>query len=169
MNFAKFLRTRIFIKHLRWLLLNFCENALISEIFERPETYLGTCQTFMTQTFCENNKWLSSKLFSQIRCNRDVWQSLKYAPGKKRTYSNFLCSVFSRIQTQCGEIFRIFPYSVQMWENKDQKNSEYEHFSRSDTFSFSYIAEIGVFSQSLQKRKFQKSYWVGARAIVSLP
>ena len=22
----------------------------------------------------------------------------------------------------------ISPYSVQMWENKDQKNSEYEHF-----------------------------------------
>ena len=55
-----------------------------------------------------------------------------------------------------------------MWENTDQKNSEYEHFSRSDTFSFSHIAEIGVFLQSLLKRKFQKSYWVEARAIVSL-
>ena len=46
-------------------------------------------------------------------------------------YSEFFWSVFSRIQTEYEEIFRIFPYSVQMRENKDQKNSEYRHLSRS--------------------------------------
>ena len=28
-------------------------------------------------------------------------------------------------------LVRIFPYSVQMWENADQNNSEYGHFLRS--------------------------------------
>ena len=43
-------------------------------------------------------------------------------------------SVFSRIQTEYGEILGISPYSVQMQENKDQNNSEYRLFSRSGYF-----------------------------------
>ena len=35
--------------------------------------------------------------------------------------------VFSCIQTENEEIRRIYPYSVQMRENKGQKNSEYGH------------------------------------------
>ena len=46
-------------------------------------------------------------------------------------YSELFWSVFSRIWTEYGEMLRIFPYSVQIRENKDQSNSEYEHFSRS--------------------------------------
>ena len=38
----------------------------------------------------------------------------------------------SRIRPEYGEIRIIFPYSVQMRENTNQKNSEYGHFSRSD-------------------------------------
>ena len=38
--------------------------------------------------------------------------------------------VFSRIWTKNGEILRVSPYSIQMQENTDQKNSEYEEFSR---------------------------------------
>ena len=41
-------------------------------------------------------------------------------------------SVFSRIRTEYGEILLIFLYSVWIWENKDQKNVEYGHFSRSE-------------------------------------
>ena len=37
-------------------------------------------------------------------------------------------SIFCRIRTEYREIRSISPYSVQMWENTDQKNSEYEHF-----------------------------------------
>ena len=44
-------------------------------------------------------------------------------------------SVFSRIQTEYGEIRNISPYSVQMRENTDQNNSEYGHFLRSVTFN----------------------------------
>ena len=39
-------------------------------------------------------------------------------------------SVFSRIRDEYGEIWSISPYSVQMQENTDQKNSEYRYFSR---------------------------------------
>ena len=38
---------------------------------------------------------------------------------------------FSRIRTEYREIQSIFPYSVRMRENTDQKISEYGHFSRS--------------------------------------
>ena len=54
-----------------------------------------------------------------------------FALREKRPYSEFFWSVFSRIRTEYGEILRIFPYSVQMWENTDEKNSEYGHFLRS--------------------------------------
>ena len=38
-------------------------------------------------------------------------------------------------------LLRISPYSVWMWENTDQKNSKYEHFSR----SVGYVANVSVF------------------------
>ena len=36
--------------------------------------------------------------------------------------------MFSRIWIEYGEILRISLYSVRMWENADQNNSEYGHF-----------------------------------------
>ena len=48
----------------------------------------------------------------------------------KYPYSKFFWSAFSRIWTEYGEIRSISPYSVQMWENADPKNSKYRHFSR---------------------------------------
>ena len=50
---------------------------------------------------------------------------------QKCLYSKFFWSAFSRIRTDYGEILRISPHSFRMWENTDQKNSEYRHFSRS--------------------------------------
>ena len=49
---------------------------------------------------------------------------------KKFPYSELFWSVYSRIRTEYGEIRSISSYSVRMWENKDQNNSEYGHFSR---------------------------------------
>ena len=46
-------------------------------------------------------------------------------------YLRSFWSVFFHIQTEYGEILHISPYLVQMRENKDQNNSDYEHFSRS--------------------------------------
>ena len=50
---------------------------------------------------------------------------------EKWWYSEFFWSVFSRTRTEYEQIVRISPYSVEMQENTDQKNSEYGHFSRS--------------------------------------
>ena len=45
-------------------------------------------------------------------------------------YSELFWPVFSRILTECGEIPRISPYSIQMREITDQNNSKYGHFSQ---------------------------------------
>ena len=62
---------------------------------------------------------------------------------EKCPYSKLFWSVFPHMQTECGNILRISPssvrrreipispYSVGMWENTNQNNSKYEHFSRS--------------------------------------
>ena len=47
----------------------------------------------------------------------------------------FFWSAFSRIRTEYVDLWSKYPYSVQMWENTDQKNSVFGHFSRS-TISF---------------------------------
>ena len=56
---------------------------------------------------------------------------------EKCPYSEFSWPVLSRIQTEYGRIWSISPYLVQMRENMDQKNSEYEHSSRSNNKSIS--------------------------------
>ena len=56
-----------------------------------------------------------------------TWSTLR----EKYPYSEFLWSVFYGILTEYGETLRISPYSVRMRKNKDQKNFEYGHFSRS--------------------------------------
>ena len=52
---------------------------------------------------------------------------------EKYPHSEFFWSKFPRIRTEYGEIRIIFPYSARMRENKYQKNSQYGHFSWSDT------------------------------------
>ena len=43
-------------------------------------------------------------------------------------YSEFFWSAFFRIWTEFGDLLSDSLYSVQMWENMDQKNSEYGTF-----------------------------------------
>ena len=61
-------------------------------------------------------------------------QILRSILHKKCRYSDSFRSVFSHIRTEYRKTWSWSksPYSVQMWENMDQKNSEYAHFSRSD-------------------------------------
>ena len=68
---------------------------------------------------------LSSWYFSSIT------GSLKLALHEKCPYSEFSWSVFLRIRTEYENMRSISPYSVQMREIADQKNSEYGQFSRS--------------------------------------
>ena len=57
---------------------------------------------------------------------------LKNALREKCPYLELSWSAFSRIRTEYDEILRISPYSVRVWENVDQNNSEYRHFLCSD-------------------------------------
>ena len=57
-------------------------------------------------------------------CFYQCWKQLSVVPMRKMCrYSQFFWSTFSRIRDK-------FPYSVKIWENKDQKNSEYGHFTQ---------------------------------------
>ena len=47
---------------------------------------------------------------------------------KRCPYSEFFWSAFFRIWTEFGDLLSKSLYSVQMWENMDQKNSEYGNF-----------------------------------------
>ena len=68
----------------------------------------------------------------------------------KVPYLEIFCSVLPRIQTQ--HVRSVFLYTVRMWENMIQKNSEYGHLSRSDTLQKS--------SKLQKKKKKKKSYLV---------
>ena len=60
---------------------------------------------------------------------------------KKCPYSELCWSLFSRIRNEYGEMRSIYPHSVRMWENKDQKNSKYRHFSCSVNL---HIVRLGL-------------------------
>ena len=55
-------------------------------------------------------------------------------------------SIFSRIRTEYGKIHWISLYSVPMRENRNQKNSKYEHLSRSD-----YLSAIIVYDNRISQ------------------
>ena len=86
--------------------------------------------------------------FSIIRGKKNTGKqkSINSALPKKCQYSELFSPAFSRSRIEYGEIRSISPYSVRMWENADQNNSEYGHFSRSAglkaNISTSEIAEI---------------------------
>ena len=74
-------------------------------------------------------------------------------------YSELFWSVFPRIWTEYREIRSISPYSVQIWENADQNNSEYGHFSRSvdlfvDTILLMTYLEIIKIDNLLNERAY---------------
>ena len=99
------------------------------------------------QSFCLSILSLFSSAISRIEyievAGRKLWLGMyksevqrlnKLSLLEKCPYLEIFWSVFSRIQTGNGDIRSISPYSVRMRENVDQKNSEYEHFSRSLRF-----------------------------------
>ena len=108
--------------------------------------------------------WLSRHNFFPARLFFSVVPSTAW----KCPYSELFWSVFSRIWTEYGEIFRISLYSVQMWENVDQHNSEYGHFLRSDPLIYFLSHEevsTGQFNL-LQKSQFRISYILNERLYV---
>ena len=57
---------------------------------------------------------------------------------EKCPYLEFFRPAFFRIRTEYGQKRSISPYSVRILENRDQRNSEYEHFSHSVNFTKNY-------------------------------
>ena len=75
----------------------------------------------------------------------------------KVPYLEIFCSVLPRIQTQ--HVRSVFLYTVRMWKNMIQKNSEYGHLSRSDTLQK---------SSKLQKKKKKKKNPTSSFARIAL-
>ena len=88
----------------------------------------------------------------------------------KCPYSGLFWPVFSRIRTECGEIRSISPYSVRMWVNTDQNNSEHEHFSCSVTWMMkdSFSSRINIQKckalSSRHTKPFQRRYDIVRRS-----
>ena len=53
-----------------------------------------------------------------------------YYPASKVSIFGVILVQFFRIRNECGEIWSISPYSARMWENANQSNSEYRHFTQ---------------------------------------
>ena len=75
-------------------------------------------------------------LFFPLFCCRKLREKLKKVIKESLRencpYSEFFLPVFFCIRVEYGEVRSISPYSARMRENTDQKNSAYEHFSRSE-------------------------------------
>ena len=63
---------------------------------------------------------------------------------KKCPYLELFWSAFSLIRTEYGEMLSISPYSVSMWENADQNNSEYGHLLHSVIRTCAYQRVINI-------------------------
>ena len=90
---------------------------------------LNRNQSFDLQ--CKSNDWFLYKFnieLKRVNCMISVMRKTN-SLREKCPYSEFFWSVFCRIRTEYGEIRSIYLYSVWMGKNKDQKNSEYGHFS----------------------------------------
>ena len=72
---------------------------------------------------------LSNSLENKLRI-------LTLALREKCPCSELFWPIFSPTWTEYGEILRISPYSVRMWENADQNNFEHGHFLRSVELRF---------------------------------
>ena len=85
------------------------------------------------------------RMFISLICKDSHNSCLFYTVRKKCPYSEFFRSVFSSIRTEYGEMQCTSPYSVRLWENTDQKDSEYGHFLRSvKTQTFVTLTQIRI-------------------------
>ena len=89
--------------------------------------------------FSRKNLWCDH--FVPITRESTLIYAIKIFLREDCPYSELFWFVFSHLWTECGEILRISPYLVQMWENTDQNNSKYGHFlrSKSDDWSIAII------------------------------
>ena len=99
-------------------LVTFTEEILNGKLYFLRSVYSDLCY------YCINSRSSSFNTWERNFYNRHYVKSVQIR--------KFFWSIFSRIWTKYGEILRISPYSVQIQENKDQKNSVFGHNSCSD-------------------------------------
>ena len=120
-------QTEVFVD-LAWLFESLL-NSLLWGNKKHSRDFLAAFGIQFTHRFwCILYQMLCTRKNVKWTCFRVIW---KTSQRKKCLISEIFWSVFSCIWTEYGEMLRISPYSVQMRENTDQKNSEYEHFSSS--------------------------------------
>ena len=59
---------------------------------------------------------------------------------------SFFRSIFSYIRKEYGDLLRKSLYSVQIQENKEQKNSVFGHFSRSASLCYIKTFKVDIWS-----------------------
>ena len=77
------------------------------------------------------NDEVSTQMTQWLTENINCIANANVSQRKNCPYLALFWYAFSHIWTEYGEIPSISPYSVRMWENADQNNSEYGRFSRS--------------------------------------
>ena len=73
--------------------------------------------------------------------------------------------IFSHSDCILSEYSTVFPYSVRMLETTNQKNSEYEHFSRSESLGIKLLwntVKAQAINQELAKNSIV-DIWQGAK------
>ena len=86
-------------------------------------------------TFKKLSKFCSVQFCFPLLVLLSISRIVSPTPRIKYPYSGLFWSASSRTWAEYGKIRSISPYSVRMWENADQNNSEYVHFSRSTMHS----------------------------------
>ena len=115
-------------KHSRQLTIQRCHSQLYISVRCRPyhfKFFKGCRPQILLGPFLNTLTYLQLRTKQvSLRYKTDLQHKLR----ERCPYSEFFWSVFSHIRTEFGKIRSISPYSVQMSENTNQKNSEYRHF-----------------------------------------
>ena len=124
---------------------------------------------FQTETF--DKIWGKRSIFgfflqflppNTLNCGPNDWNfpentvfiivyKISWSLCEKCPFLELFWSIFSRIRTEYEKILRISSYSVRMWENTNQNNSEYGQILRSGLYNFSTFS-------TTQKKLFFRTF-----------
>ena len=144
-NWSKFLKLMTELLHPSFffsksrLLTNWVPGAALSNIFQK--SFLPLLISYFDWQISRDNlfrwDWQWKEIwypFTQFLLCFDplseLWKTLKlhFRLHDKCPNPEFFWSLFSHTRTKYGDFPCKPPYSVQVWENADQKSSEYGHF-----------------------------------------
>ena len=116
---------KLFTNAFLWILWNFPEQ-LFSKILRDVCFWISSLGWLSEAPFPNSNETVPFFLWN-IEILKEFFLGCLFRGiplREKCPYSELFWSVFFYIRTEYGEIRSISPYSVQMWENLDQNNSE---------------------------------------------